>query len=89
MLEYININDARSHERKGFLVVLYIWACLTSCIVVLYSLNIPEPVFTVINSHCTDKKIPHGQGNKVQSTTHAFRSYLTENRFTSIMTISQ
>jgi len=65
---------------KLFLVVLYIWAHLTSCIVVLHSLNVPERVSTVTNIQCTDKKIPHGQGNKVQSITHAFRSYLTENR---------
>jgi hypothetical protein len=65
---------------KRFLVVLFIWAYLTSCIVVLHSLNIPEPVFTVVNIQCADKEIPHGQGNKGQSTTHAFRSYVIENR---------
>jgi len=65
---------------KLFLVVLYIWAHLTSCVVVLHSLNIPEPVSTVTDIQCTDTKNHRGPGNKVQSITHAFRLYITENR---------
>jgi len=73
---------------KRFPVVLFIWAYLTSCIVVLHSLNVSEPVFTVVNIQCADRFLT---GKETKVNLQHMHSGRTSQRtdYASIMTTSR